>query len=503
MNPDNPPLSRILLVDDNPADRQLVLRELHRDFTDLEIWEAADMEGFERAIATESFDLIVTDYELRWSTGLEVLRQVKALDPMLPVVMFTDSGSQEIAVEAMKAGLDDYVLKSPKHLIRLSQAVRIAWENSQTRRRANELDLRQRFLLDQLAIGIFRASADGQLIEVNEGFLKLLGLDSLAAAKDFFHKNFEFDTVNRLQTGQQQWERRLRRPDGQTIWVQINEALSQQNGKSVIDGLVSDITEKKEAAIAIQQFNAELEARVQERTVQLEASNRQLEETNQELEVLAYSLSHDLRSPIRRISGFVDLLVSELPRANTSPTIQDYLRRIARSARQAGQMIDGLLDYSRTGRVSMQSVRVDMGQLVRYIQQQLIRDQSSRNIQWHIEPLPSVRGDRTLLQRVWQNLMDNAVTYTQPRDPAVITIGSQDEGDRVTFFVQDNGIGFDERYGDRLFSMFQRLHDDGDFQGTGIGLTSARRIIHRHGGQIWATGEEGKGATFYFSLPKL
>lgn len=493
---------RILLVDDNPVDRRLVTHELFREFVDIDIREVGDLANFEQTFATETFDLVITDYELQWATGLDILNRIKQQDPLMPVVMFTDSGSQEIAVEAMKAGLDDYVLKSPKHLIRLSQAIRTSWENAQLRRRANELDIRQRFLLNQLQVGVFRASLDGQLIEVNEGFLRLLGLPSLEAAKTFFHQNFEFDTVNRLQSGRNEWEQQLQHPNGQKIWIQVNEALTKQGGKIVIDGLLSDITDKKESAIALQQFNVELEARVRERTAQLEHSSHQLQITNQELELLAYSLSHDLRTPIRQINSFVTLLQEDLKVVTTCPEVQNYLQRISHLTDQANRMIIDLLDYSQTGRTKMQYTAVDMNQIVQAMRQQMINENPDRTIDWHIDPLPNVRGDRTMLRRVWQNLMNNAVKYTRQRDRAIISIRSRETDDSLIFSIQDNGAGFDDQYIERLFTPFQRLHQRDEFEGSGIGLASVKRIIHRHAGEVWASGMIGNGATFSFSLPK-
>lgn len=503
MSPVDQPLRRILLVDDNPADRRLVIRELNREFSDLEIHEAPDPHSFDQAIADTTWDLVVTDYELNWSTGIEILQQVKSLDPMMPVVMCTDSGSQEIAVRAMKAGLDDYVLKSPKHVIRLSQAVWAAWRNSQTRRRARELDLRQRFLLNQLEVGVFRASPEGQLIEANEGFLKLLNLASLTDAKAFFHENFKFDTVQRMDTGRTEWERQLRLPQGEVKWVQVNEALMSQNGKPMIDGIVSDITEKKATAIALRQLNADLEDRVQERTAQLEDSNRQLQETNQELELLAFSLSHDLQAPIRQINGFATLLRDELAPISSSQTVTEYLQRINQLTVQATQMINDLLDYSRTGRTQMRYDTVKMWQLVQNVQRQaMVQLPPEHEIKWQIDSLPAVEGDLGLLKRVWQNLIHNAVKYTRDRHPAIIQIWSQDEGNFITFAIADNGVGFDEKYVDQLFAPFKRLHTAVDFEGTGIGLASVRRIVLRHGGRIWATSPDDQGATFYFALPK-
>jgi DNA-binding NtrC family response regulator len=166
-------LQLILLVEDNPDDRLLITREIKRQFADVQIEEALDWKGLEQAFARNEFDFVITDYELNWTTGLDVLHAVKAHDPDRPIIMFTNSGTQEIAVEAMKAGLDDYVVKSPKHFVRLPLAVRAVWESTQARRRALELEFRLRFLLNELQVGVFRATLDGELLETSDGLLKL------------------------------------------------------------------------------------------------------------------------------------------------------------------------------------------------------------------------------------------------------------------------------------------------------------------------------------------
>ncbi|MGB3308289.1 MAG: ATP-binding protein [Nodosilinea sp.] len=501
-------LQRILFVDDNPADRRLITHELVRRFPEVDLQEAADLKSFEQAFNSENggqFDLIITDYELNWATGIDILQQVKQHDPMLPVVMFTDSGSQEIAVEAMKAGLDDYVLKSPKHLVRLSQAVQTSWENSQLRRRASELELRQQFLLNQLDVGVFRATLDQQLIEANQGFLSILGLSSLAAAQRFFREHFGFVAIGHSKAEWaegNEWEKSLQRLDGQIIWVQVNATLIEANGKTMVDGLVSDITSKKEAALALQEFNSELEIRVQERTAQLEDSNRRLNDTNEELKLLASSLSHDLQAPLRQINGFVAILQEDLAAIEIPSTAQDAISRITQLTGQASRMIVDLLDYSRVGRTRLDFTTVNMEQIIQRVQHQARQEYPDRTVELHVAPLPKVTGDLSLLRRVWQNLISNAVKYTRQRDTAVITIRSQDEGAMVVFSVQDNGIGFDTQYTDRMFGPFQRFHSKDEFEGSGVGLASVKRIVHRHGGKVWAKGAVDQGATFFFSLPK-
>ena len=179
-------LQSILLVEDNPDDRLLIVRELKREFPDIQIQPALDWTELNQAFTDNAFDFVITDYELNWTTGLDVLYAVKAHDPNRPIIMFTNSGSQEVAVEAMKGGLDDYVIKSPKHFVRLTQAVRSVWQNSQIRRKASELEFRLQFLLNELKVGVFRTTLDGQLLEASEGLLKLLDLRSLSQAQTFF-----------------------------------------------------------------------------------------------------------------------------------------------------------------------------------------------------------------------------------------------------------------------------------------------------------------------------
>lgn len=487
-------LQRILLVDDDPNDRLLATRELNREFSNLQIREAVDWQEIRQAFADDDFDLVITDYELHWATGLEVLRAVKVHDPDRPIVMFTDSGSQEVAVEAMKAGLDDYVLKSPKHLIRLSQAVRSVWENAQVRRKASELEFRLQFLLNELKVGVFRSTVEGELIEASDGLLKLLGLDSLAAAQDFFQAHLASDLADK--TLQRHREVKLNGSQDQPLWLQISETQVPFGSKAetFIDGLVSDVSERKRTSEALRSLNQTLEQRIQDRT-------KRLEQLNQELTVFAFSISHDLRAPIRQINGFVDFLEQELQSTAVNETVQHYLRQISHLTDRSGRMIDDLLQFSRTGRAAMQYTPVNMERLVLEVQRQMKPLTANRQINWQIEPLPTVQGDRTLLRQVWQDLIENAVKYTRQREVAEIAIGSTTDKEETIFFIRDNGIGFDPDEAKYLFGVFQRLSNAKNFAGTGIGLANVQRVIHRHEGRLWAEGQPDAGATFYFALP--
>ncbi|MEC4813588.1 MAG: ATP-binding protein [Scytonema sp. PMC 1069.18] len=488
-------LQKILLIEDNPNDRLLIARELKREFPDIHIQEALDWTELNQAFADDDFDFVITDYELNWTTGLDVLRAVKAHNSNYPIIMFTNSGTQEVAVEAMKAGLDDYVIKSPKHFVRLAQAVRSVWDNNQIRRKASELEFRLQFLLNELKVGVFRSTLNGQLLEASNGLLQLFQLNSLSEAQTFFQKYLALSDIERNR--EEQWYREVRVDgSGKLLWLQINETLVELNGKTIIDGLVTDITEQKQTATALQSLNQTLEQRVKERTTRLEMLNR-------ELEMFAFSVSHDLRTPIRQIDGFVSLLKQQLQSITSDETILHYLQQINELTNRAGKMIDDLLQFSRTGRADMHYSSVNMERLVQEAKRQVEPQLAGRNIRWQIESLPSVSGDRNQLRVVWQNLIENAVKYTRPREQAEITIGSRlGEGEAI-FFVRDNGIGLDMDDAQRLFGVFQRLTNAQAFEGTGIGLANVQRVIHRHGGRLWVEGKIDAGATFYFSLPLI
>jgi len=237
-------------------------------------------------------------------------------------------------------------------------------------------------------------------------------------------------------------------------------------------------------------------------TAEALARTAEVEAANKELESLSYSVSHDLRAPLRHIQGYAEML-GEDAESTLSPEARRYLDVIAGAGREMGELIDDLLSFLRMSRAEMRETRVDLGALVQNGIGDLEVSTRGRNIVWKVSPLPAATGDRAMLKQVFANLLGNAVKYTRPRDPAAIEIGCAGEEDgRVILFVRDNGAGFDMQYMHKLFGVFQRLHRVEEFEGTGIGLATVRRIVARHGGRVWAEGAVNQGATFYFTLKR-
>jgi len=289
------------------------------------------------------------------------------------------------------------------------------------------------------------------------------------------------------------WDGELERckRDGTRVVVASRWSLRRDNhGRpAAIMETNNDITERKRREQEIRTLNQELG----KRTVALESSNK-------ELEAFAYSISHDLRAPLRHMAGFTELL-----HKSAGPTLNDkskrYVTMIMESAKRMGSLIDDLLAFSRIGRAETHKTTLSLDQLVQEALSEVKQDTAGRNVVWNLKTLPACYGDRSMLRLVFVNLISNAVKFTRTRDRAEIEVGCFDQKkDQVTLFVRDNGVGFDMKYSNKLFGVFQRLHPPEDFEGTGIGLATVQRIVHRHGGRVWAEGLVNQGATFYFSL---
>jgi PAS domain S-box-containing protein len=384
----------------------------------------------------------------------------------------------------------------------LAQAA-ISLENARVYDALKRSEAQYRRIVDTANEGIWVAETGGRTLLANAKVAAMFGctveemrgrhISEFAFAEDLADQRQRFQN---LKDGlSERYERRFRRTDGSTVWTLMSTTpILDEHGR--VEGafaMVADLTERKKAEDEIRALNQQLEQRVARRTAALEAANR-------ELEGFSYSVSHDLRAPLRAVSGFAELLKREHGAALDADG-RHLLDRVNEGAQRMNRLIDDLLAFARMARSAMATQPVDMTALVREVIAEVEASAAGRRLRFVLPELPGAIGDRALLRQVWSNLVGNAVKYTARRAEAVIEIsGEARDGERI-YGVRDNGAGFDMRYADKLFGVFQRLHSAEEYPGTGIGLAIVRRIVQRHGGRVWAEGDLDRGASFHFGLP--
>jgi PAS domain S-box-containing protein len=379
-------------------------------------------------------------------------------------------------------------------------------ERKQTEEALRNSERKYRNIFENATEGIFQSTPDGRYVSVNPAFARIGGYDSpdemISTVTDIQRKMYAHpedrekllelldkqDTVNNF-------EAEIRRGDNTIVWISMNvRAIRDQAGKiTLLEGTIQDITRRKQAEEETRKLNAELEKRVIERTAQLEAANK-------ELEAFSYSVSHDLRAPLRGIDGFSQALLEEY-RDGLDETGRDYLNRVRRAAQKMGFLIDDILKLSRVTRYELRRESVDLSGMVKELIESYRISEPGRVVDGIVQDGIVVQGDSYLLQIALRNLIDNAWKFTGRTPRGRIEFGTLVEGGKNVCFIRDNGVGFDMAYADKLFGAFQRLHKTDEFPGTGIGLATVKRIINRHEGEIWTEGKVGEGATFYFTLP--
>jgi PAS domain S-box-containing protein len=499
----------ILMIEDEVHDAALVEHTLRDGGFSFNFRRVDTEQTFVQELKQFEPSLILSDHGLPAFDGFTALALAQEQAPDVPFIFVTGSLGEEMAIKALKSGATDFVLKH--RLTTLPPAIHRALRQAEFRvqRRHAEAALqtseeRYRSLVELSPDALFVQSEE-KIVFINSAGVRLLGASNASElvgrpVREIIHPSYWRMVQQRLaklsETGKPVpfLEHKMMRLNGSAVDVEMAAAPLIFEGKTAAHVIAHDITDRKKSEEEIRRLNVDLEHRVEERTAELEAANK-------ELEAFSYSVSHDLRAPLRHIEGFVEILGS------TKADLLDveakaHLQTIADSARQMGRLIDDLLAFSRTARADLKKITLKFGDLVQSVQRDLRHDCENRQVEWIISELPEVEADPALLRQVMLNLLGNALKYTRTRNSAVIEVGAQVKDDEAIIFVKDNGVGFDPKYSHKLFGVFQRLHRAADFEGTGIGLANVRRIIHRHHGRVWGEGALNAGATFYFSLPR-
>jgi PAS domain S-box-containing protein len=501
-------LLRILIVEDSKIDAALVLDELQTGGFQPLSHRVETPEDFLKALDEEEWDVICSDYSMPRFTALAALKLLKESGLDIPFIVISGSIGEELAVQALHKGADDYLMKD--NLTRLAPAITRELQEVEQRRANKKIEglLKEsensyRRLVEGIRdYGIFMADTKGNILTWNIGAERITGymadeilgrpIRCLFAEEKQAHLAKMFELA--LAQGQHECETDMVRKDGSefTSHNLISPVFNEAGGLTGYSQILRDITERKQAEEVIRKLAEELEQRVAERTAQLELINK-------ELESFTHSVSHDLRAPIRNLTKLSEIILSRYSE-KLDPEGNEYLTFILQSSQQALNLINALLDLSKVTSVALNLQIVDLTQIAQTISSELKVQDPNRNAEFRIEDNLSTEGDPALLKIAMQNLLENAWKFTSKNPAAVIEFSSMPDKKPTVFYVRDNGVGFDPEYADKLFMAFQRLHPITEFPGTGIGLATVQRIVHRHRGRIWAEGAMGKGATFYFTL---
>lgn len=486
----------ILIVDDKPANILVLENLLAAD--DWSLLKAGSGEDALKIALKEEIDLIILDVQMPGMDGFEVAQTLKSKKRTrnIPIIFATaESKERKFMIKGYDEGAIDYLFKPlDPDIVRAKVSVLLKIQLQQKELMEKNISLQNSALLINNSADIIGIIDAGSFIieEINNAFTNILGYEreeTVGKPVLSFLQPDDAKMVRELAKEKRErisFETNVHCKDECWKWLHWNIVTS--NGKWFVNA--RDVTEQRQADERIRQLNADLQNNV----VQLQA-------TNKELESFSYSVSHDLRSPLRALSGY-----SRMIEQDYGPVLDNEAKRlldnIQVNAHRMGVLIDDLLAFSRLGRKEVQKAPIDMGRMVEGVLDEISKS-TTHHANIKVDKLPPASVDHALLHQVWLNLISNAVKYSAKKAQPQVEIGGIPGEKEITYFVKDNGAGFDMQYADKLFGVFQRLHKTSEFEGTGVGLAIVQRIITKHGGKVWADAKKNEGATFYFTLPVI
>jgi len=485
-------LPRVLLIDEDPNDRGLASLVLTGEFGNVETEAVGTATEFSGALAAGRFGLVITEARFSWGDGLEVIRLVREVRPDCPVILFTNESGEELWSETLRLAVDGYVSKTSNGFVRLPGVVRSVVFRTRRKDVVSSRDAPYRRLVATLPLGVFVATLDGEILEANPALAAMLGLfdpeevawstfpDMMvdpSAANTWRSKITSTRYVSNLDV-------QLRRANDDLMWARVSSWVVEDAGSGMrhIQGVVEDIGDFHAA-------NEELSARAET-----------LARSNEELEQFAYVVSHDLQQPLSVVSSYLELLDDSV-RPRLEDEEKSYLDRAAAATVSVQEMVDAVLGYARIDTRGGEFLQVDLNEVLGDVKDALGEEITSANAEITSDALPVVMADPAQMEQLLRNLVSNALKFSGG-GPARVWLAVEEQETEWQLSVRDAGIGINPEAADRIFLMFQRLHTEKEYPGTGIGLAICKRIVERHGGRIWVKSQPECGATFSFTIPK-